>query len=228
MSSVASQLVIANAEQRAAATIIERGFTAAGYSPLLIAAAIVNAYAESRLDPKVSGDKGISIGLFQLNTKHGAGIGYSISDLQDPTFNTQILLKVERKALLRVQAAIDAGASLSEAAGLFSQYVERPEDTLGERAKRAASALILFPFGLSNASGPGIQSVNANRLKTSSTARTDTPSVATSKSSVSSYVWAGSSLLALFGAWHYFRTKKENEMDSGAFQRYFERDSTLS
>jgi hypothetical protein len=142
MSSIADQLVVVNNEQRSYAAIIEREFLAAGYSPMLVAAALVNAYAESRLDPTAVGDHGVSIGLFQLNTARGAGIGYSISELKDPTRNTQVLLKVEKRAIAKVQAAIDAGAGLSEAAGLFSKYVERPGDTLGEMAKRAASSTI--------------------------------------------------------------------------------------
>lgn len=47
-------------------------------------------WAESRGDPLAIGDAGCSVGLFQLNRCEGQGLGYSVSQLQNPLFNAQI------------------------------------------------------------------------------------------------------------------------------------------
>lgn len=224
MSSIASQIVLATNDQKAAAAVIEREFLAAGYSPMLVAAALINAYAESRLDPAAVGDHGASIGLFQLNTLHGAGIGHSVSELKDPTGNAQVLLSVEKRALAKVQSAIDAGADLSEAAGLFSKYVERPDDTMGEMAKRAASSWILFPAGVSTRSSFWPWSANENQTQTQTQAQNASSSGA-GTSNTMLYVLGGSSILLLLGTLYYVRKKRENEtndeptLDAGAFKR---------
>ena len=145
MGSTSSSVLGLTSPQRQNAAIIEREFLAAGYSATLVAAAIVNAIAESGLNPKAAGDGGWSIGLFQMNRKAGAGRGHSVQELEDPTSNARILLSVEKKALDKVEAAVKAGAGVAEAAGLFAQYVERPRDTLGEKAKRAAAVTRYFP-----------------------------------------------------------------------------------
>lgn len=145
MGSVSDSVLALTSPQRQNAAIIEREFRAAGYSATLVAAAIVNAIAESGLNPRAAGDGGWSIGLFQMNRKAGAGRGHSVQELEDPSSNARILLSVEKKALDKVEAAVKAGAGVAEAAGLFAQYVERPRDTLGEKAKRAAAVARYFP-----------------------------------------------------------------------------------
>jgi biotin transport system substrate-specific component len=63
--------------------IIDREFAVAGWKSSVIQAAIVNAYAESGLNPRAIGDGGKSVGLFQLPVFHGGGgLGY----LLDPGF----------------------------------------------------------------------------------------------------------------------------------------------
>lgn len=136
-----------NSQQLAMAALIEREFTAAGFSPLVAAAAVVNAYAESRLDPKAVGDSGRSIGLFQLSIK-GAGAGMSVAARQDPTTNTRTLIAREARALAKIKAAVAKGASLGDLVEMFSTYVERPGDKPGEAVKRRLYAVRLFPFGV--------------------------------------------------------------------------------
>lgn len=129
------------------AAIIEKEFLAAGYAAVVAAAAIVNAYAESRLDPKAIGDNTRSVGLFQLNIK-GAGAGMSTAARQDPLTNTRTLLAREKRTLAKVQALAQQGASLGTVVAAFSTLVERPSDKPGEEVKRRLYAVRLFPTGI--------------------------------------------------------------------------------
>lgn len=134
--------------QRQMAQLIEQEGRAAGLSPNEIAAMIVNAKAESGLNPGIKGDSGHSIGLFQLNDR-GAGHGMSVEERQDPITNIRTILTREvltrRGQQFRSRAA--AGASIQELAAIFSRDIERPADRAGEQAKRAALASRLFENG---------------------------------------------------------------------------------
>jgi len=126
--------------------IIATEFAAAGLGTNAIAAAIVNARAESGLNPLASGDGGHSIGLFQLND-WGAGQGLSVEYRQDPTNNTRTILQrevlVSRGATFRRRAK--EGASVAELAAIFARDIERPADKAGAMAKRSALAIQMFP-----------------------------------------------------------------------------------
>lgn len=182
MGSVAASVLALTSPQRQMADIIEKEFLDAGYSPAVVAAALVNALAESGLNPRAAGDSGWSIGLFQMNRKAGAGKGHSVAELEDPTQNVRILLSVEKKALAKVEAAVKAGAGIAEAAGLFAVYVERPRDTVGEKARRAAAVARYFPKAAIEALEGG--------AKTAVT------------------VWAASSLLGILGLGLFLAAKK--------------------
>lgn len=138
--------------QRVNASVVEALFTAAGYSPSTIAAAIVNALAESGLNAAALGDGGKSVGLFQLNTVAGAGKGHGVVSLQNAAYNTNTLLSVEKKALAKVEAVAKTGASVSTLAAAFAQLVERPSNVATAMASRAARAAIVFPLGAGGAS----------------------------------------------------------------------------
>ena len=150
---VASRLVAVSAAQRGQAERIERAFRAAGYADGTIAAAIVNAYAESALNPLAVGDAGRSVGLFQLNDR-GAGRGYSTAERQSPDRNIAILLDRERRAIGKVDAAARAGESVAKLSAMFSTLVERPSATTAAEAYRSALAVRLFPMGATEAA-PG-------------------------------------------------------------------------
>lgn len=140
-----------SASQRAMAEIIEREFVRAGYPLIVAAAAIVNAYAESGLDPKAVGDSGRSIGLMQLNER-GAGRGLTVAQRQDPTTNVRTLIARETKALAKVKKLADEGASLPSVTGAFCSLVERPSDKAAKATYRAGLSYRFFPLGVSGES----------------------------------------------------------------------------
>ena len=148
--SVARAMVGLSTDARNNAALVERLFRAAGYSNATIAAALVNAYMESGLKSDTRrGDSGNSVGLFQANMKAGAGKGYTAEQLQDPTFNTGVILKVEKRAIDKIEAEVRNGADFVTATGLFTQWVERPryKDTT-DKWTREAKAKVLFPSGI--------------------------------------------------------------------------------
>lgn len=148
--SVARAMVGLSTDAQNNAALVERLFRAAGYSNATIAAALVNAYMESGLSSTTKrGDSGNSVGLFQANMKAGAGKGYTAEQLQDPAFNTGVILKVEKRAIDKIEAEVRNGADFVTATGLFTQWVERPKykDTT-DKWTREAKAKVLFPSGI--------------------------------------------------------------------------------
>lgn len=142
-------------EQERMVGVIEREFRAAGFGPAVAAAAVANAYAESRLNPRaVSPPPEDSVGLFQLNAR-GAGSGMTTSERMDPVLNTRRILDVARRnssfmAVVRAQPN-DVGA-LTEA---FTVHIERPAMAWVKGAERRALAAWLFPGELVAAVVPG-------------------------------------------------------------------------
>ncbi len=136
--------------QRQAATLIEVRFSAAGLPPEIIAAAIANAWAESRLNPKAlaveeSGSR--SVGLFQLNdAPRAAGAGMSVEDRSDPQKNIDRMLQVYRTAGRRLEDAYTAGVrDVGQLAALWTEDLERPKDASAVGVVRRALAYRLFP-----------------------------------------------------------------------------------
>jgi hypothetical protein len=132
--------------QRQSALIIEQEFSTAGLPDEFAAAAIVNAYHESRLKPDAVGDGGHSVGLFQLHDR-GGGKGMSVAERTDPVLNTRrIIEEVQSKWGNAMREAYDNGIrSVSHFAALFSRDVERPADEAGNMSARGKTALEWFP-----------------------------------------------------------------------------------
>lgn len=127
--------------QRQQAYIIEREMQAEGIHPDIIAAALVNAHAESGFDPNAVGDKGNSVGLFQLNIK-GAGAGMTVEQRKDPVQNTKRIIEVYRK----VQSRVDAGiGDIAKATELWCIHVEIPSNKYAKGLVRAAIAKQTYP-----------------------------------------------------------------------------------
>lgn len=132
--------------QRRMAQVIANEFKAAGFPATAQAAAIANAWVESKLNPEAVGDSGHSIGLFQLHDK-GGGAGLSVEYRANPVNNTRTIL--EREVLgsfgKRFRERTVEGAKVGELAAIFSQDIERPADTEGNKALRASLAESWFP-----------------------------------------------------------------------------------
>jgi hypothetical protein len=141
---VADVAVGLNSSQRANAQIIEREFTAAGFGPPVVAAAIINALAESGLRNDAVGDAGASIGLFQLHER-GGGKGMSSSERMDPTRNARRIIEEAKRASGFMNLVRAGETSIPKLAAAFSTYVERPADKPGNEVKRAAMVARYFP-----------------------------------------------------------------------------------
>tara|TARA_Y100001973_G_C5206872_1_gene342086 strand:- start:2381 stop:2989 length:609 start_codon:yes stop_codon:yes gene_type:complete len=144
-------------EQRSSADIIAREFASAGYGTGITLAAIVNAYAESMLDPLVCfgrtpwgpdrsfgpiGGQENSCGLFQLNAAAGAaGDGMSVEQRQDPYENTaRIIEVVNSSAGDRIRLSADEYAPLGNLIYLFTVDIERPADSDAKGTERSELA----------------------------------------------------------------------------------------
>lgn len=133
-----------DAQQRPSAQLIVDKFRAAGLSSGIALAAVVNAWAESQLDPIVcwgrtpwGADRAFgpipdgenSCGLFMLNNAPGAaGDGYSLEFRQDPSKNIARIIEIVKGpdgASLR--AASNDDAPLGRLIYLFTTDIEKPE-----------------------------------------------------------------------------------------------------
>ena len=142
--------------QRRSATVIDDVLKHRGVPREVIAAAIVNAYAESGLNPAAVGDGGRSVGLFQLHER-GAGHGMSAKARMDPAKNTERIYTVYAgKYGQPIRTAYNDGErSIPVLSALWSTHVERPANKKTEEVKRRAIALRLFPsmVAIESASG---------------------------------------------------------------------------
>jgi len=151
MSTVAQSVVNLSASQRAAVETIEREMNAAGIPPAVIAAAVVNAWAESRLNPLVVANEpkgGQSVGLFQLYD-YGLGHGLTVQQRQDPVLNTRVVIAAYQKLGKPIATAAARGAGIPELTAMWTKYIENPSSSAEKGAERAAYAARLFPSGLS-------------------------------------------------------------------------------
>lgn len=89
-------------------------------------AAVVNAYAESRLNPYAVGDGGHSIGLFQLHDK-GLGKGMTPDDRRDPDKSCQrIIQAIMSQQGARLRLLNDSGAArVEDLVAEFAHSIER-------------------------------------------------------------------------------------------------------
>lgn len=143
--SLAQEAVGLNPAQRKMVALIEQRFTEAGWSSDVTAAAVVNATAESGLDPKAIDASGKCVGLFQLNID-GAGAGLSVEARQNPETNIRVILVKEmKKRGQRIEDAAEQGADVAELSAMFCKLIERPSNVEKRCAARANRARKLFP-----------------------------------------------------------------------------------
>tara|TARA_Y100000034_G_scaffold114001_1_gene149621 strand:+ start:896 stop:1474 length:579 start_codon:yes stop_codon:yes gene_type:complete len=146
-------------EQQKMARLISREFMWAGLPPEFAAAAIVNAWHESKLNPGIQSayvsDTGVredSVGLFQLYI-HGAGAGMVLPDgtdlRSDPNLNTRRIIQEIKHPTYGKAMFADYNAgnrSISHFAGLFARDIERCAECDGRsKRQREETALKFFP-----------------------------------------------------------------------------------
>ena len=152
MSGPTLNTAILTASQASMANLILSRMQSAGWSPFVAAAAVANAYRESRLNPLAFGDHGHSQGIFMLNDNGGAGVGMSVADRQNPEKNIDRIMQ-QMRASKSFSALAATSLSIPDLAKAFCVYVERPADKAVEGAKSEAYALTLFPPIFSGNSG---------------------------------------------------------------------------
>lgn len=132
--------------QRAIANLITDIAKRNGESPAMAAAMVVNAYAESALDPNAVGDGGNSVGLFQLHAR-GGGRGMTVEQRKDPTANTERILQELNDARRNsaAAAALSSVATVADLTAWFSTYVERPADKPAAETRRRQLCARMYP-----------------------------------------------------------------------------------
>jgi hypothetical protein len=114
---------------------IELHLASHGFGERLIRAAVINAYAESDLNPAAVGDRGRSVGVFQLNSR-GLGHNMTKSDRMDVKIATEKIAHAvyKDKTLIEMQARCE---SLEDMVKAFTLRIERPSHAKKKAAERA-------------------------------------------------------------------------------------------
>lgn len=118
------------------AALIYKKFTEKGYSDIQAKAAIINAMAESNLNPYAQNSTGKeeSYGLFQINRK--AHPSFSKGQLLNPEGNIDAILKIMETDYKKYGAEFKTLNNLDEATKYFMTHIERPRLSAEETEKR--------------------------------------------------------------------------------------------
>jgi hypothetical protein len=127
-----------NAQQQAAAKLILSRFAAAGLGRIQQITAVANAWKESSLNPSARTQTARE-GLFQLNMRKGLGVGHSVTKLQDPAKNTDIIIGVCKRVPEFVSAQ-----TLDDVVAAFVHFFEKPANQSAEIANRLQKAKSLM------------------------------------------------------------------------------------
>ena len=111
-------------KQLVVAKRVEKRLRKHGFSDEFIAGALVNAYAESKLDIDMIGKAG-ERGIFQLNPK-GLGHGMTINEMQDVSLSVDRIVDAALKSD-RVMKLERNGGTAAQHALLFCKEIERPK-----------------------------------------------------------------------------------------------------
>ena len=113
--------------------------------PALILALLINAWFESRLNPKAyNGRRESSVGLFQINQR--AHPGHDTQDLQDAAYNTRTFLSLMTSQASKYEPLLKRGASIHTLAAAITLWTERPKDKKKKAVLRAQTLAEWFPF----------------------------------------------------------------------------------
>jgi hypothetical protein len=129
--------------QKRTAIQIEKNFNKLEIPKNTTAAAIVNAIAESQLQPTVIGDNGNSVGLFQLN-KFGLGSNMSVEHRKSAYINS-IVVGVEILQNRRLLKKDEDNATIPTLTAIIVEDIMRPKMIEEEKIIRTRLAKTIFP-----------------------------------------------------------------------------------
>jgi hypothetical protein len=113
--------------------------------PALILALLVNAWFESRLNPKAYNGRGeSSVGLFQINQR--AHPGHATQDLQQAGYNTRTFLALMVAQSSKYEDLLKRGASIHTLAAAITLWTERPKDKEKKAVIRARTLADWYQF----------------------------------------------------------------------------------
>jgi len=132
-----------NEQQKETAKTIENSLKMMEIPENIIAAAIVNGIAESKLNANAVGDNGKAYGIFQL---HNSGLGNKIS----PHFrkNIHINSSVVGIQILKNEKLINEdqnGACIATLTKIITKEIMRPDDVKLQMQLRSKLAQVVFP-----------------------------------------------------------------------------------
>ena len=130
-------------EQYEVSETIEEELTQLEIPQNIIAAAIVNAIAESSLNPDAIGDGGRAVGAFQLHKK-GLGKNLSVDDRRNIYTNTNVIgiqiLKNDKLFALN-----ENGEEIPELSAVFAEEIMKPANIEDRKEERRKIANKIFP-----------------------------------------------------------------------------------
>ena len=130
-------------DQKEVALEVEKELDEIKISKNIIAAAIVNAVAESELNPNAIGDSGKSVGVFQLH-KNGLGNKLSVEERKSINVSANIIgiqiLKNDRLFSRDME-----GANIGELTSIITEDIMRPKEISKEKKSRSMLAKAIFP-----------------------------------------------------------------------------------
>jgi hypothetical protein len=139
LSATSAAYPLSDAQVATAGVIVEE-FLAAGFGYPVAAAAVVNAFRESSLNPRKESSTGKYVGLFQLSPD----ILADVEARKDARTNTRAIIQEAKRSKQFMSAAAET-TNIPFLAGEFAYYVERPKDKDGERFVRQQIAAVLYP-----------------------------------------------------------------------------------
>jgi hypothetical protein len=130
-------------KQKEVSYIIEEEFSQMGIPPNVIAAAIVNAIAESGLNPQAVGDKGKAVGTFQLH-KNGLGNKLSVDDRKN-VYTSSNIIGVQILKNNRLSILDEKNEKISVLTQVITEDIMRPDNIKVQKDKRSKLSKKIFP-----------------------------------------------------------------------------------
>ena len=130
-------------KQKEVSYIIEEQFGEMNIPPNITAAAIVNAIAESRLNPNAIGDGGKAVGAFQLH-KSGLGSNLSVKERTN-VYTSANIIGIQILKNNNLYELENNNAFIPEITKTITEDIMRPDKLEQQKEKRSNLAKKIFP-----------------------------------------------------------------------------------